>query len=483
MKQQQPADLAHDGIGKLLLRLAVPAIVAQLVNMLYNIVDRIYIGNGVGSLALTGVGVTFPIIMLISAFSSLIGMGGAPRASIYMGQQRYDKAEQTLGNCFTSLIAVSVVLTIALLCAGKPLLMLFGASTDTIGYAVDYMNIYVCGTIFVQLALGLNTFISSQGFATQSMLTVLIGAVINIVLDPIFIFVFHMGVQGAALATIISQAVSAAWVLWFLFGKSTKLKIRKKNLYIKASILLPVLALGVSPFIMQSTESLLNICFNASLQRYGGDLAVGAMTIMSSLMQVLMMPLMGLTQGAQPIIGYNFGAKKNDRVRKAFRLLMISCMAFTTLFWLCVMLFPQLFIRLFNGDPALIRFTTWSIRIYLGAGFIMGAQIACQQTFIAVGQAKSSLFLALLRKIILLIPLIYLLPLFFSNQVFAVFLAEPVSDILATTTTILLFAFQFRKILKNNEPASEFPPISGHEMLTQAEESSFVHHHKEDFHS
>ncbi|MBC8571179.1 MATE family efflux transporter [Zongyangia hominis] len=470
MKPQQPADLGNDSIGKLLVRLAVPAIVAQLVNMLYNIVDRIYIGNGVGSLALTGVGVTFPIIMLISAFSSLIGMGGAPRASIYMGQQRYDKAEQTLGNCFTSLIAISVVLTVALLWAGKPLLMVFGASSDTIGYATDYMNIYVCGTLFVQLALGLNTFISSQGFATQSMLTVLIGAVINIVLDPIFIFVFHMGVQGAALATIISQAISAAWVLCFLFGKSTKLKIRRKNLRVKLSVLLPVLALGVSPFIMQSTESLLNICFNSSLQRYGGDLAVGAMTIMGSLMQVLMMPLMGLTQGAQPIVGYNFGAKKNDRVKKAFRLLMIACVAFTSLFWLSMMFFPQIFIRLFNNDPELLRFTEWSIRIYLGAGFIMGAQIACQQTFIAVGQAKSSLFLAVLRKIILLIPLIYLLPLFLEDKVFAVFLAEPISDILATTTTILLFAFQFKKILKNNEPTPAHSPVSGHEVLIQGEE-------------
>lgn len=446
-------DLGKDSIGKLMFRLAVPAITAQLVNMLYNIVDRIYIGHipAVGDIALTGVGVAFPIIMMISAFSSLIGMGGAPRASIRMGEGDNDGAEHILGNCFVTLLGIAAVLTAVFLIFGKDLLMLFGASSQTLPYASKYLTIYVCGTVFVQIALGMNIFISAQGFAQTSMLTVLIGAVINIVLDPVFIFGLQMGVQGAALATIISQAVSAAWVLWFLFGKKTKLRIQKKYFKLSKKILFPVLALGLSPFIMQSTESILNIVFNSSLQRYGGDLAVGAMTILASAMQILLLPLMGLTQGAQPIVSYNYGAGQIERVKKAFRLLMICCIAFTTAYWLLMMIRPQLFITLFNDKPELMEFTVWAARIYMGAAFIMGAQIACQQTFIAVGQAKSSLFLALLRKIILLIPLIYVLPLFFENKVLGVFLAEPVADLLATSVTVLLFFFQIKKILHRKQ--------------------------------
>ena len=403
MTAKQNTDLGRDSVGKLLFKLAVPAIAAQIINMLYNIVDRMYIGHipDIGPAALTGVGVTFPIIMIIAAFSSLIGMGGAPRASICMGRQDNDGAEHILGNCFTVLLGISVVLTAVFLIFGKPLLMMFGASESTLPYASAYMNIYVCGTIFVQLALGLNAFISSQGFATTSMMTVVIGAVINIVLDPIFIFVFGMGVQGAALATILSQAVSSIWVLWFLFGKKTKLRIQKKYMIPRKHIILPVLALGVSPFIMQSTESLVNITLNASLQTYGGDIAVGAMAILASMMQVVLLPLMGLTQGAQPIIGYNYGAGQPGRVKKAFKLLLISSLCFTGILWAVAMVFPELFILIFTEDASLTSYTIWAIRIYLGASFILGAQVACQQTFIAVGQAKSSLFLALLRKIVL----------------------------------------------------------------------------------
>lgn len=443
-------DLANDKIGVLLFRLALPSITAQLVNMLYNIVDRMYIGHieGIGATALTGVGVTFPIIMIISAFSALIGMGGAPRVSICMGRKDKEGAEKVLGNCLTMLVTISVILTVFFLIFKNEILMAFGASSETLPYAERYLTIYICGTIFVQISLGMNMFISAQGFAKVSMATVLIGAIINIVLDPVFIFLFHLEVQGAAIATVLSQAVSAIWVMRFLLKGQSTLKIRRKNLRLQASTILPVLALGVSPFIMQSTESLLNIAFNSSLQRYGGDLAVGAMTILSSLMQVLNMPLTGLTQGAQPIISFNYGAGNRERVAKAFRLLIIAAVGFSTLFWAVVQLFPSIFVMIFNNDPELMEFTVWAAHIYFGTAFLLGAQTGCQQTFLAVGQAKVSLFLALLRKVILLIPIIYILPLFFENKVFAVFVAEPVADTIAVISTVTLFSWQFRKILR-----------------------------------
>lgn len=450
---QTQTDLGRKPIGRLLIQLAVPSITAQIVNMLYNLVDRIYIGHipGIGATALTGVGVTFPIIMLIAAFSSLIGMGGAPLASIKMGEDDYDGAEHIMGNCLTMLIGISIGMTAFFLAFNEPLLMLFGASEQTISYALDYLNIYVLGTAFVQLALGMNAFISSQGFAKTSMLTVLIGAVTNIALDPIFIYTFGMGVEGAALASVISQGLSTVWVLWFLCGKKTRLKIRKKYMKVSLSILMPTLALGVSPFIMQSTESILNIVLNASLARYGGDNAVGAMAILASLMQILLLPLTGLCQGGQPIIGYNYGAGNTHRVKQTFWRVFWCSLAYSTVYWAIAMLFPETLASLFTKDPALLETTAWAIRIYLAAGFVMGAQIACQQTFIAVGQAKSSLFLALLRKVFLLIPLIYLFPLFFSDKVYAVFFAEPVADILATSITVVVFFTQIKKILRRRE--------------------------------
>ena len=329
---------------------------------------------------------------------------------------------------------------------------MFGASGDTLPYAMDYMTIYVSGTIFVQMALGLNSFITTQGFAKTSMMTVVIGAVLNIVLDPIFIFVFGMGVQGAAFATILSQAVSSIWVLRFLFGKRTILRIRKKYFKLEAKVILPVLALGLSPFIMQGTESAVNIVLNSSLQRYGGDLAVGAMTICSSVMQVAFMPLMGLAQGAQPIASFNFGAKKNDRVKKVFHLLFNCCLIFSTVFWIALMLFPNVFVRLFTPELELAAFTSWALRIYMAAGFMLGIQSSCQQTFVSIGQAKTSLFLALLRKVILLIPLILILPQFFSNPVLGVFIAEPIADFLAASVTGIVFLCEFRRLLAKNQP-------------------------------
>lgn len=442
--------LGTERIGKLLFKLALPAVISQLVNMLYNIVDRIYIGHmpGDGVTALTGLGLCFPVIMLVSAFAALFGMGGAPQAAIAMGRGDNDKAEHILGNCTAALILTSVLLTAFFLFFGRSLLFLFGASSDTISYAWNYLFIYVCGTIFVQIALGLNMFITTQGFATKAMMTVLIGAVLNTILDPVFIFVFGMGVQGAAVATVFSQAVSAVWVILFLTGKHTHLKIRLSKMHISGAILLPVLALGLAPFIMQATESLLNICFNSSLQRYGGDIAVGTMTILSSIGQLMIMPLQGITQGAQPIISFNYGAGQKTRVQKAVKLQLIVCLAFTCLFCALIELFPSVFIRIFNSKEELLSMAAWALRLYCGGMFMLGAQMACQQSFVALGQAKISLFLACLRKLILLIPLIYILPFLIENKVFAVFLAEPIADLTATTITILTFVVVIRKLLK-----------------------------------
>lgn len=445
--------LGTEPIGKLLFKLALPAITAQIINMLYNIVDRIYIGHidKVGSLALTGVGVCMPIIMLTSAFAALVSMGAAPRASISMGKGDNVGAEKIMGNCVTLQLMISALLTAALLIWNRPLLLSFGASENTIGYAVDYMNIYAIGTVFVQLSLGMNAFISAQGFAKISMLTVLIGAITNIVLDPIFIFVFGMGVSGAALATIISQAISAVWVLHFLNGQKTLLRIRRKNLRLQIRLILPCLALGLAPFIMQASESVIAVCFNASLLLYGGDIAVGAMTILTSVMQFAMLPLQGLGQGAQPISSYNYGAGNPDRVKKTFKLLLRSSVIYSTFMWLLIMLFSSVFAKIFTPNPTLIEYTAWALRIYMACLLLMGVQIACQMTFISIGNAKASIIVAVLRKFVLLIPLIYILPELISEKTLAVYLAEPIADLLAVSFTAVLFAFQFKRALAKIE--------------------------------
>ena len=447
-------DLGNDPVPQLLWRLALPAVTAQVVNALYNIVDRMYLGHMKpdGDLAITGVGVAFAIIMFISALSTLVGMGGGSRAAIRTGEGRADLAEEILGNCTLLILVISAAVMAVFLPLQRPMLLMMGADGETIGYAVDYLTIYLCGTAFVQISLALNNFITTQGFSTISMLTVVIGAAVNIVLDPIFIFGLDMGVRGAALATIIAQAVSAVWVLAFLTGKRTRLKIRLKYLRLKPRVLLPVAAIGVSPFIMQSTESLVNIAFNSSLLKYGGNTYVGAMTICSSIMQVLTMIFQGLAQGAQPIVGYNYGAGQLDRVRKTFRLLITSGIVYAVAGWLLVELFPHAFVAMFNDKPQLVEAAVWALRIYLACFFMLGVQFSCQQTFVALGQAKVSLFLALLRKIILLIPLIYLLPrVLTGDRVFAVYLAEPVADFLAATTTGLIFAWRFPRILRRRE--------------------------------
>ena len=445
MNPNKTGDLDSQGIGKLLLRLALPTITAQLVNALYNMVDRIYIGHipVVGKTALTGVGVCLSLIMIISAFAALTAMGGATRASILLGKGQRDTAERILGNCVTGSVVVGLVLTAVFLSFSRPLLLAFGASEETIVYVVQYMKIYALGTVFVELALGLNAFITAQGFASVAMISVLIGAVANMILDAVLILVFNMGVAGAALATIISQGLSALWVVRFLLGRKTGLRIKKENLRLDWKLYAPCLALGMSPFVMQSTEGVISVCFNASLQKYGGDLAVGAMTILSSVMQFSMLPLQGLTQGAQPIISYNFGAGNADRVRKTFRLLLLCSLAYSVSLWLVAMLLPDLVARIFTPDGTLIAYGAWAMRIYMAASLIFGAQIACQQTFIALGNAKVSLF--------------FILPLFFrqgAEQAMAVFLAEPVADTLAVVTTGCTFAILFRKTMKNlEEPA------------------------------
>ena len=447
------AQLGTAPIGGLLLKLALPTVVAQLVNLLYNIVDRIYIGHmpDVGTVALTLDRVFFPVTYLISAFTYLVAQGGAPRAAIAMGQGNDKTAEEIMGNCFTCLIAVSLVLTAAFWLWGEPLLWLFGCSEETIIYALPYMRIYAGGSIFVMMALGMNLFITTQGFTRFSMLTVVAGAVCNIVLDPIFIYALDMGVEGAALATVISQALSGVLIVLFLVGKRTKLRLRVRYFRPKLKVMAPVAALGLAPFIMQVTEALLNISFTNSLQRYGGDIAVGAMTVASTIMQMVWIPNQGIGQGAQPIISYNYGAGNVQRVKEAFRWLVTVSLTFTMVMWALIQLFPTFFIRIFNDNEELLNTAVWTLRLYTASMGLFGIQMAVQQTFTAIGRAKASLFIACLRKVILLIPLIFLLPMFFENKVFAVFLAEPISDFISVVVSAITFFFVFGRAMRDLE--------------------------------
>ena len=452
--EEQENKLGTAPIGKLLVQMSLPAITAQVINALYNIVDRIYIGHlpEVGSLALASLGVAFPLIMIISAFAALIGMGGAPRAAIAMGAGKKDEAEKILGNSFSALFLMSIVLTVLFLLTSDTLLTWFGATEKSLPMAKSYFTIYVLGTISVQMALGLNSFISAQGFSTMSMMTVLIGAISNIILDPILIYGFDMGVRGAAIATVFSQTISAVWVIVFLTGKKTILKIKMANLKIQKEILLPAIALGVSPFIMQSTESLVQLTFNAQIKHYGGDqvdILISAMSILLSCMQFFVLPVTGLTQGAQPIVSYNYGAKKIDRVKKTFGLLVKSALIYTTTVWALVLLFPTVFIRLFSSDPQLLAIAPGYLRVFMSGMLLLGAQFSCQQTFGALGQAKVSMFLALLRKIILLIPLALILPLIMGFN--GIFIAEPAADVLASLSTSTVFFLMTRKLFSGEK--------------------------------
>ena len=437
-------------VGPLLLRLAIPTVAAQLINMLYNIVDRIYIGHmpGDGSLALTGVGICMPVIMFVSAFAALISGGGAPRASIAMGRGDDEGAEAIMGGCFTLQTIVSLLMTAILLLFGRPMLSAFGASENTIAYASDYLSIYALGTAFVQLTLGMNAYITAQGFSKMSMLTVLIGAVLNIALDPLFIFALGMGVRGAALATILSQGVSCAWVLYFLASSKSRIRLKKKHLRVPANVVLPCMALGLSPFVMQASESVISVCFNSSLLKYGGDVAVGAMTILTSVMQFAMLPLQGVAQGAQPITSFNYGAGNIPRVKKTFRLLLTVRLTYSLLLWGAIQLFPQVFCGLFTADDTLLPFASRVLPVYCGGLGLFGIQIACQMTFVAIGSALSSIIVAVVRKFVLLLPLIFIMPALMADKTIGVYMAEPVADVIAVTFTAILFTFQFRKALE-----------------------------------
>jgi putative MATE family efflux protein len=449
-EMMDPASLATEPLKPLLFRLALPTVTAQLINMLYNIVDRIYIGHipHQGSLALTGVGVCMPILMVISAFAALVGSGGAPRASILLGAGEKDDAENIMGQSFTVLLLLSAILTLILELWGKAILFAFGASENTIPYASSYLSVYAIGTVFVQLTLGMNAFIIAQGYTTTGMFSVLIGAISNCILDPVFIFALGMGVRGAAWATIISQAFSTIWIIHFLTGKKTELRLKRSFLPVRASVILPCLALGLSTFVMQATESALLICFNNSLLSYGGDIAVGSMTIISSTSMFMVLPLQGIGQGAQPIMSYSYGAGDTERVKKAFFLLLKVSFGWSAIFWILLQGFPQVFASIFTTDPTLLSFTKTTSRIYFGGMGLMGIQMACQMTFVSLGRAKESIIVASVRKLVLLIPLIYLMPILMpQNKTRAVFLAEPIADIAAITFTVILFATRFRKIL------------------------------------
>ena len=455
--------LGTQPVGRLLVKLAVPTVIAQLVNMLYNIVDRIYIGHmpEVGATALTGVGVCMPIILIISAFSCFTASGGAPRASISMGRGDIKTAEKLLGGCFSMQIIISLILTVVFSVFGRDILSAFGASENTLGYAADYMGIYALGTIFVELTLGLNAFITAEGNAKTAMLTVIIGAAANIVLDPVFIFGLNMGVKGAALATVISQAVSCVWVISFLSGKKSVLRLKKENLFPGARLILPCVALGASTFVMQASESVIAVCFNSSLLNYGGDIAVGAMTILTSVMQFAMLPMQGVAQGAQPILSFNFGAGNAGRVKKAFRLLLIVCLSYSFLLWGFIMLFPSAFASIFANDSSLVSYTADALRIYCAVLCLFGIQIACQMTFVSIGSAVCSIIVAVMRKFVLLIPLIYIMPHILSNKVNAVYAAEPVADVLAITFTVILFSVMFTRAMKTLGNAPSAPPEPG----------------------
>lgn len=446
MQQNKEMRMGTEPIGKLMISMAVPSIVAQIINILYNIVDRIYIGHieGVGMEALTGVGVTFPIITLISAFSAFAGAGGAPLAAIWLGKGDRKRAEKILGNGVTMLLFFTVVLMGFFYAFEKPLLYLFGASDATIPYAVDYISIYLLGTVFVELALGLNAFIISQGHSRTAMTAVLLGAAVNIILDPIFIFVFQMGVKGAARATVVSQALSALWTVGFLVSRRSSLTIKLEAMKPDFRVIGSVMALGISPFIMRATESLVSVVLNSGLQRYGGDIYVGSLTIMQSVMQMYAAPLGGFTQGVQPIISYNFGAGNFDRVKKLYRSMIGVCFFFAAGATILIMIFPEFFAGMFTNDSALIALVGKMMPIFMCGMLVFGLQQGIQPTFLALGQAKFSFFIAVFRKVVLLVPLALILPLKFG--VMGIYYAEPISDTLSAVVATILFLLNIKKI-------------------------------------
>lgn len=447
MQEVKDTRMGTESIPKLMFSLALPSIIAQFINILYNIVDRMYIGHipEVGAYALTGLGISAPLLLIISAFSMFVGGGGAPLAAIALGRQDKEEAERILGTGTFLLTIIAIVLTVLIYLFKEPILYLFGASDVTFPYANDYTSIYLLGTIFVQYALGLNLFITSQGQSRIAMFSVLIGAVTNIILDPIFIFLFGMGVKGAAIATVISQALSSFYVLYFLCSERSIIKIKKEYFRFDGPLLRKTIALGISPFIQQATESAIVIVFNNGLLKYGGDLYVGSMTVMQSVMQLLMVPMQGFTQGVQPIISYNFGAEKLKRVRETLRRSLVITFSTTVAFYVVVFFFPQLFARIFTTDPDLTKLIVDLLPLFMGGMWLFGVQMSAQMFLVGTGEAKKSLFLALLRKVIVLIPLALLLPNFFG--VMGIYYAEPIADTISASTAGIILWFTARKLL------------------------------------
>ena len=447
-KQDSRQALASAPLWPLMLRLALPAVVAQLVNLLYNIVDRIYIGHMPenGDLALTGLGLTFPVILSISAFSALVGSGGAPIAAIFLGKQDDQSAQRILGNGVFLLLVFSAALTGLFYAVKTPLLYLVGASAQTFPFANQYLSIYLLGTVFVLFSMGLNPFISCQGKSKIAMLSVLIGAVCNLILDPIFIFWLDMGIRGAALATVLSQGLSALWVVGFLCSKRSALRIRLPNLRPRKDMIGRICALGISPFIMQITESAISLVLNNGLQTYGGDLYVGSMTILNSVMQIIFALNNGFAGGVQSVISYNYGAGNFDRVKQTFRRMIAVTASMGAFFTALVTLFPVVFAGLFTDNPDLIALTAKVLPVFCAGMWIFGIQTGCQNTFIGLGQAKISLFFALLRKVLLLIPLALILPRL-GLGVWGVYLSEPIADVLSATCIGIAFLRTYPKIL------------------------------------
>ena len=447
-------DFTKGSMAGNMLKLAVPMTFAQLINVLYNIVDRMYIGHipETGMLSLTGLGVTFPILMFVAAFTRLFGTGGAPLTSIARGEGKLEYAEKIMGNAFVMLVISGISLTVLGLLFKKPLLYAFGASDLTWPYANDYITIYLIGSTFVMVGLGMNDFINAQGFARVGMLSVLIGAVSNIVLDPIFIFLLHMGVKGAALATIISQAISAAWVLRFLTSDKAILRLNLSACRLEKEIIKRITALGLSGFTMACTNSAVQIACNSSLQAFGGDLYVGVMTVLNSIREIVLMPVHGLTSGAQPVLGYNYGAGENARVKQGIRFVTMGGIVYSVLVWIPLMLFPAFWIRIFNQDPALIEFGSRALRLYYMGFFLMSLQFSGQCVFVGLGKSKQAIFFSLFRKVVLVVPLVLILPHLFSLGVDGVFLSEPISDLIGGGACFLtMYLTLYRKRGKSEE--------------------------------
>ncbi len=441
----------NGNLNKLMFSMAIPTIVAQVINILYNIVDRVYIGHipGASVDALTGVGVALPVIVFISAFSAFVGQGGAPLSSIWLGKGDKEHAEKILGNGTFLLIVFTIILMFVFYIWQKPLLYAFGASDMTISYASTYLSWYLVGTISVEIALGLNTYIIAQGNSGVAMVSVLAGAIFNIILDPLFIFVFEMGVKGAAIATVISQTLSAIWVLYFLTGKKALLKIKFRYLVPDFNIIKSIFLLGISPFVMRATESLISIVMNSGLQKYGGDIYVAALTVMQSVMQLFSAPIGGFTQGVQPLVSYNYGAQNFTRVRQTYKKMIVTCGSFSFITTIVVMVFPQVFARIFTDDTTLIELVSRKMPLFMCGMLLFGVQMAIQPVFLALGQAKISLIIAMLRKVILLTPLAIIFPVFFDVD--GVFFAEPVSDFISAITEIILFRLNINKILSREK--------------------------------